>query len=561
MNETPAKLSANELLKANCPSLAGTLARTLADPAADHFSADDEQFLKFHGCYQQDDRDLRKTGKKYIMMVRTRTPGGIASARQYLVFDELAAKYGNNTLRITTRQGIQFHHVVKGNLRALIHELNEVLVTTIAACGDVARNVMAPPTPATNGAGEQLQADAKRISDAVIPRTRAYHEIWVNGEQLNLEGVHADAVPEDDLYGRTYLPRKFKIGLVLPPLNDVDIFTQCCGFIGIVENGQLVGYNLTVGGGMGRSHNNPATFPRLADVVGFLPPEQVVNVARAVVTMHRDFGDRTNRKHARLKYVLEDRGVDWFRTEIEQRLGFKFGPARPFQFVRQGDAYGWDRASDGKWFFGLFVQDGRIQDAHGVNLKTALREIAERVGPQFRFTPNENVILAGLDDGQKDATNAILARHGINPERQGTPTQLASMSCVALPTCGLALAESERIMPGFVARVDDLLRETGLPERDLIIRITGCPNGCARPYMAEVALVGRAPNTYQMFLGGNEPSTRLNRLFRDKVTLDGAIEELRPLLVRYKAERQNGERFGDWVARVLFAELNLSARC
>jgi sulfite reductase (NADPH) hemoprotein beta-component len=561
MNETSAKLSANELLKANCPSLAGTLAQTLADPAADHFSADDEQFLKFHGCYQQDDRDLRKTGKKYIMMVRTRTPGGIASARQYLVLDELAAKYGNNTLRITTRQGIQFHHVVKGNLRALIHELNEVLVTTIAACGDVARNVMAPPTPATNGAGEQLQADAKRISDAVIPRTRAYHEIWVNGEQLNLEGVHADAVPEDDLYGRTYLPRKFKIGLVLPPLNDVDIFTQCCGFIGIVENGKLAGYNLTVGGGMGRSHNNPATFPRLADVVGFLPPEQVVNVARAVVMMHRDFGDRTNRKHARLKYVLEDRGVDWFRAEIEKRLGFQFGPARPFQFVRQGDAYGWGRASDGKWFLGLFVQDGRIQDAHGVNMKTALREIAERVGPQFRFTPNENVILAGLDDGQKDATNAILAHHGINPERQGTPTQLASMSCVALPTCGLALAESERIMPGFVARVDDLLRETGLPERDLIIRITGCPNGCARPYMAEVALVGRAPNTYQMFLGGNEPSTRLNRLFKDKVSLDGAIEELRPLLLRYKAERQNGERFGDWVARVLFGELNLPARC
>jgi len=561
MNETPAKLAANELLKANCPSLAGTLAQTLADPAADHFSADDEQFLKFHGCYQQDDRDLRKTGKKYIMMVRTRTPGGIASARQYLVFDELAARYGNNTLRITTRQGIQFHHVVKGNLRALIHELNRVLVTTIAACGDVARNVMAPPTPATNGAGEQLQADARRISAAVLPATRAYHEIWVNGEKLDLAGVHADAVPEDELYGRTYLPRKFKIGLVLPPLNDVDIFTQCCGFIGIIENGQLAGYNLTVGGGMGRSHNNPATFPRLADVIGFLPPEQVVNVARAVVMMHRDFGDRTNRKHARLKYVLEDRGPDWFRTEMEQRMGFKFGPARPFHFTRQGDAYGWGRAHDGKWFLGLFVQDGRIQDAHGVSLKTALREIAEQVQPEFRFTPSENVILAGLDDAQKAATNAILTQHGINPDQQGTPTQLASMSCVALPTCGLALAESERIMPEFVAKVDTLLNEVGLPRQELIIRITGCPNGCARPYMAEVALVGRAPGIYQMFLGGNEPSTRLNRLYKDKVPYTAVLDELRPLLLRYRGERQPGERFGDWVARVLFPELNLPARC
>lgn len=561
MSSTTAKLTHNEEIKTACPSLAGTIATTLADDSLDHFSEDDNQFLKFHGCYQQDDRDLRKTGKKYIIMIRTRGPGGVASAEQYLVFDRLAQQYGNNTLRITTRQAIQFHHVVKGNLRALIHELNEALITTIAACGDVVRNVMAPPSPATNGAGEQLIADAKRISDAIIPRTTAYNEIWVNGEKLNLDSVHADTVPEDELYGRTYLPRKFKIGLVLPPLNDVDIFTNCCGFIGIVENGKLVGYNLTAGGGMGRSHNNPETFPRLADVIGFLPPEQVVNVAKAVVTIHRDFGDRTNRKHARLKYVIEDRGVDWFRAEMEKRIGFKFEPARPFKFDRQGDHYGWGKASDGKWFLGLFVQDGRIQDAHGTNMKTALREIAEQVKPQFRFTPAENVVLAGLDDAQKAATSAILAKHGINPDQQGTPTQLASMSCVALPTCGLALAESERIMPEFIANVDKLLGDIGLTGQELICRITGCPNGCARPYMAEIALVGRAPGTYQMYLGGNENSTRLNRLFKDKVKYDTVLDELRPLLERYKTERQNGERFGDWVARVLFGELNLPARC
>jgi sulfite reductase (NADPH) hemoprotein beta-component len=284
-------------------------------------------------------------------------------------------------------------------------------------------------------------------------------------------------------------------------------------------------------------------------------------VAKAVVTIHRDFGDRTNRKHARLKYVLEDRGVDWFRAEVEKRIGFKFGPARSFTFDRQGDAYGWGLAHDGKWFLGLFVQDGRIQDAHGVSMKTALREIAEQVRPEFRFTPAENVILVGLDEAQKAATNAILARHGINPDRQGTPTQLASMSCVALPTCGLALAESERIMPEFVANVDKLLSEAGLAGQELIIRITGCPNGCARPYMAEIALVGRAPNKYQLFLGGNENSTRLNRLYKDNVQYSAVLDELRSLLARYQAERRSGERFGDWCARVLWPEFNLPERC
>lgn len=560
MNETIAKPSRNEELKTNCPSLAGTIAPTLADDSQDHFSEDDNQFLKFHGCYQQDDRDLRKTGKKYIMMVRTRAPGGVATSAQYLVFDQLASKYGNNTLRITTRQGIQFHHVVKGNLRALIHELNEALVSTIAACGDVVRNVTAPPTPAKSGVGEQLLADAKKISDAILPATSAYHEIWINGEKLNLDGVKDKAVPQDELYGRTYLPRKFKIGLVLPPLNDVDIFTNCCGFIAIEENGKLAGYNLVAGGGMGKSHNNAATFPRMGDVIGFLPPEEVVKVAKAVVTVHRDFGDRSDRKHARLKYVLEERGVDWFRTEMEKRIGFKLGPARPYKFVRQGDHYGWGKGHDGKWFLGVFVQDGRIQDAHGTNMKTALREIAEQVKPEFRFTPGENVILAKLDDAQKEKTNAILSKHGINPEKQGSPTQLASMSCVALPTCGLALAESERIMPEFVEKVDKLLAEVGLPNEELIIRITGCPNGCARPYMAEVALVGRAPQKYQLYLGGNEPSTRMARVYKDNVAYGAVLDELKPLLVRFKAERATGERFGDWTARTVWQELNLPAR-
>lgn len=349
------KLSHNEVIKDAVPTLAGSIAATLADPKADRFSDDDQQFIKFHGIYQQDDRDLRKSGKKYIVMVRGRIPGGVMSSAQWRVFDDLADEYGNKTLRITTRQSIQFHGVVLSGLGPLVKRINESLLSTLAACGDVNRNVLAPPTPAYTKAREDVFADCVRVADALAPKTHAYHSIWVEGVQLDLNDPKNKEFV-DPLYGKTYLPRKFKTAFVIPPLNDLDVLTNDIGLIAVVEGDRLVGYNLAVGGGMGRSHGNEATYPRMADVLGYFTPDKLIPVAQAVLKVHRDFGDRTDRKHARLKYVVQERGVDWTRAQIEERAGFKLEPARPFQFTQQGDMYGWHRQVDGRWFLGLWVE-------------------------------------------------------------------------------------------------------------------------------------------------------------------------------------------------------------
>lgn len=553
------KLTHNEVIKRAVPTLAGQIAATLADPAADRFTEDDAQFLKFHGIYQQDDRDKRKTGKQYLYMVRGRLPGGVVSPELYLTFDRLAMAYGNDTLRITSRQGFQFHGVVKQKLGPLMRGINEALATTLAACGDVNRNVMAPPTPVMNGIGARVLEDARRVSDALLPRTPAYHAIWVDGVQLNLDQKeHQDF--EDPLYGKTYLPRKFKTAFAIPPLNDVDVLTNCLGFIAIAEHGNLVGYNLAAGGGLGMSHGNAETFPRVADVVGFLEPGQVVEVAKAVLTVHRDFGDRTNRRHARLKYVLEEKGVAWFRAEVERRLGFALGDPRPFAFTRQGDLLGWHRQHDGRWFLGLFVEAGRIKDTADARLKTALRQVIETHRLEVRLTPSQNLLLVGIDGDRRDAITGLLGEHGVRVEQQATPVRLASMACVALPTCGLALAEAERELPGLMTRIEETLAAIGLGDLEITVRMTGCPNGCVRPYMAEIGFVGKAPGKYQLYLGGNEASTRLNRLYRDVVKEADLITELRPLLERFARERLAAERFGDWVARVLWPEAPPPAR-
>ena len=553
---TAAKPSANEFLKERSPTLSGTIAQTLADPQADHFVEDDTQFLKFHGIYQQDDRDLRKTGKKYSLMVRIRIPGGVLTPVQYLVCDDLASRYANNTLRVTSRQGLQFHGVAKGGLRALVKGINDALLSTLAACGDINRNVMAPATPAVNELGEQVLKHAHQAALAVAPRTKAYHSIWIEGVPLDLDdSANKDFV--DPLYGKTYLPRKFKIAFAIPPQNDSDVFTNCCGFIAIDDShGNLLGYNLAVGGGMGRSHGNQATFPRLADVIGFLPSEKTVDVATAVLTVHRDFGDRSDRKHARLKYVLEDRGTQWFREELERRLGFKLENPKPFKFERQGDAFGWNRQADGRLFLGLFVETGRIRDRNGWRMKAALREVVAKYQPEVHLTPGNNVILADIAPEQQDEISRVFAAHGVQTElgRQASILRRASMACVSLPTCGLALAESERYLPDLITRIDGLLVELGLESQEITIRMTGCPNGCARPYMAEIGFVGKAPGRYQLWLGGNETSTRLNRLYRDVVKDSDIAAELRPLFARFGQERLVGERFGDWVARVLWHE-------
>ncbi len=554
-NETPVKMTHNEEIKAAIPTLAGTIAATIADAGTDHFSQDDYEFLKFHGCYQQDDRDLRKTGKKYIIMVRSRIPGGVMTASQWRVFDNLSARYGNHTLRITTRQTIQFHGILKSNLRAVVKGINESLLSTLAACGDVNRNVTAPPTPAYTPAREQVYADCKKVALALAPKTKAYPSIWIDGVQLNLEDAENKNFA-DPLYGQAYLPRKFKTAFAIPPVNDIDVFTNDQGYIAIIENEQLVGYNLAVGGGMGRSHGNAQTYPRLADVIGFLTPDRLFDVAKAVLTIHRDFGDRADRKHARLKYVVAERGVDWVRAEIEKRAGFKLEPARPFKFTSTGDLYGWRQAVDGRWFLTLFVETGRVKDMEGHRLKTALRLVAEKFPEiEFRLSANQNVILANIAEEDRDAISELLTEHGIKTGlRQVSVLHAVSMACPALPTCGLALAESERMLPGLIDRIEKLCEAVDLAGEEIIIRSTGCPNGCSRPYTAELAFVGKAPGRYQIWLGGNVSGTRLTSLWKDAVKETDIENELRPVLTRYLNERYNYERFGDWCDRVLLRE-------
>lgn len=549
-----APLSKNEVLKQNDPVLAGNIAATLADPAADRFSEDDQQFIKFHGIYQQDDRDLRKTAKKFMLMIRGRIPGGVMTAAQWITFDDLATQYGNNTLRLTTRQSIQFHGVVMSGLGPLIKRINESLLSTLAACGDVNRNVTASPTPAYTRAREQVFADCVRLADALAPKTPAYHSIWIDSVQLKLDDP-VNQNFEDPLYGRTYLPRKFKTAFVIPPVNDIDIFTNDLGFIAIVEGDRLVGYNLAVGGGMGRSHGNVQTFPRVADVIGFLPPERLIDVAKAVLTIHRDFGDRVNRKHARLKYVVEERGAAWVHAEVNRRTDNALSGVRRYEFTSTGDLYGWHRAVDNRLFLTLFVETGRIKDVDGHAQKTALRRVAEKF-PQieFRLSANQNIILANIAPADRDPVTALLATHGVKVDGQASVLHAASMACPSLPTCGLGLAESERMLPGLIDRLEKLGGELGLGGEEIIIRSTGCPNGCARPYMAEIAFVGKAPGRYQLWLGGNAAGTRLNRVFKETVK-DAEIEaELRPVLTRWKNERLPGERFGDFCSRVVLPE-------
>ncbi|KAB2675423.1 MAG: NADPH-dependent assimilatory sulfite reductase hemoprotein subunit [Verrucomicrobia bacterium] len=552
--ESTKSLTRNEVLKTNIPTLAGNLAATLADPAAACFSSDDEQFLKFHGIYQQDDRDKRKIAKHYMFMIRGRIPGGVLTSAQYRVFDDLATRHGNQTLRITTRQSIQFHGVVKAGLGPLMKSINESLLDTLAACGDVNRNVMAAPTPAFDNARRQLYEHSRLVSDSLLPKTRAYHAIWVEGVQLDLAAAeNKDFV--DPLYGKQYLPRKFKVAFVIPPSNDMDVLANDLGFIAVVENGNVVGYNLAVGGGMGRSHGNEGTFPRLADVLGFFTPDKLVDIAKAVLTIHRDFGDRTDRKHARLKYVIAERGTDWAKAEIERRADVVLGAVRPFEFKDTADIHDWHPQGDGKWFLGLHVSMGRIKDEGVLRLKTALRTVAEQFpAVEFRLTANQNLLLADVAPDQKDAVDALLAAHGVRTSRQTTVLHAGAIGCPSLPTCGLGLAESERFLPGLLDRIEALAAEVGLAGQEIVIRMTGCPNGCARPYLAEIGFVGKAPGRYQVWLGGNAPGTRINRVWKELLKEAEIEQELRPLLVRYAAERTPGERFGDWVARVFWNE-------
>lgn len=548
----PKPLNPNEGIKAESHLLRGTIAQEMADPSTGAISEANAQLTKFHGLYLQDDRDVRLARKKagqekaFSFMLRVRLPGGRATPQQWLVLDRLADEVASPSLRMTTRQTFQFHGILKGNVKKLVQGMHEVLLDSIAACGDVNRNVMTSPNPERSPILQQVYEQARAWSEFALPKTHAYHEIWLDEEMV------AGGEPEaETIYGATYLPRKFKVGFALPPSNDVDVFSQDLGFIAIVEDGKLAGYNVTAGGGLGMSHGNADTFPRLADVLGFIAPEQVRAIGEAVITTQRDYGDRTNRKHARLKYTIEDRGVAWFKGEVEKRSGITFQPAKPFHFATIEDPHGWHECADGTWFYGLHILSGRIKDTPGWPMKAALREIAQVHTGDFRLTPSQNLSISGVTAAQKPVIDAILVKHGLGEENKRSALRLNALSCVALPTCGLALSESERVLPEILEKFEAVLDEAGLRDDAISLRVTGCPNGCARPYLAEIGLVGRAPNKYALYLGAKYNGTRLNRLFSPNVTIDEAVALVAPAIKRYAKERTAGEGFGDFSDRAI----------
>lgn len=545
-------LSANEGIKSASNFLRGTIAQELKDDSTGAISEDNQQLTKFHGLYLQDDRDLRterrraKLEKAFSFMLRVRLPGGRCTPAQWLMLDKLADEQANGSLRLTTRQTFQFHGILKGNLKPLVQGMHQALLDSIAACGDVNRNIMAPPNPERSAAHAATYEHAKSFSEYALPKTHAYHEIWLDDELV------AGGEPEEEpLYGTTYLPRKFKVGFAVPPSNDVDVYSQDLGFSAIIENDTLVGYNVTMGGGLGMSHGNEETFPRLADTVGFITPDQVNAVGGAVIATQRDYGDRTNRRHARLKYTIEDRGIAWFKAEVEKRSGVMFGPARDLNFTTIQDPHGWHECTDGTWFYGLHILSGRIKDREGWLMKTALREVAEIHTGDFRLTPTQNVTISGVTAEKKSEIEAILGKYGLDKENERSPLRLNSMSCVALPTCGLALAESERVLPEVLEKFEAVLESAGLKDDAISLRMTGCPNGCARPYLAEIGFVGKAPGKYALYIGAKYNGSRLNRLVSPKVTIDEAVELLTPVIQRYAKEREDGEEFGDFCHRAV----------
>ena len=547
------KLSANERIKEASDYLRGTLADGLRDEITGAIADDDAQLVKFHGMYLQDDRDLRaergkkKLEKAFAFMLRVRVSGGVLTPAQYLTLDKVAREHGNGSLRITTRQTIQLHGVIKSNLKATLKAIDAALLNTIAACGDVNRNVMCNPNPfqsQTHAAALEL---ARAISDHLTPGTGAYREIWLDGERI--AGGEGDVV--EPIYGKTYLPRKFKIAVAVPPSNDVDVFANDLSFIAIVDDsGDIAGWNVTAGGGMGMTHGEPDTYPRTADMLGFCRTADVLAVAEAVVTVQRDWGDRGNRKHARLKYTIEDRGLDAFRAEVEKRAGLKLDPAAPYRFTSTGDRYGWTKGTDGRTHLTLFVENGRLRDIPGAAQLSALRRIAELGIGDIRLTPNQNVIVANVPVERQDEITAIAAGAGLLPPASGLRRN--SMACVALPTCGLALAESERIMPELLDALDARLKVHALSADDIVIRMTGCPNGCARPYLAEIGLVGKGPGRYNLYLGAAFDGSRLSKLYAEDLDHGGIVAALDPLFAAYAAQRQPGERFGEFTIRAGF---------
>ncbi|NRR03905.1 assimilatory sulfite reductase (NADPH) hemoprotein subunit [Brevibacillus sp. RS1.1] len=546
-----------EDIKRKSDYLRGSLAETLEDRISGSIPEDDNRLMKFHGSYMQDDRDLRNERSKqklepaYQFMVRVRAAGGVVTPEQWLMMDDIAQQFANGTIRLTTRQSFQLHGVIKWNMKQVIQEVNEALLSTLAACGDVNRNVMCNPNPYESEVHQEVYEWAKKISNHLDPRTRAYHEIWLDEEKVV---DSRDGVEQEPIYGPVYLPRKFKIGIAVPPANDVDVFSQDLGFIAIHEEGRLLGFNVAVGGGMGMTHGDPKTYPQVARVIGFVTPEQVLEVAEKTVMIQRDYGDRAVRKHARFKYTIDDRGIEWFIHELEQRLGWELEQVRPYHFEHNGDRYGWVKGSDDNWHFTLFIQNGRVKDEDNYLLKSGLREIAKVHTGDFRLTPNQNLLIGNVTSERKPEIEQIIQAYGLTDGATYSALRRNSMACVSLPTCGLAMAEAERYLPTLLDEIELILDEAGLRDEEIVIRMTGCPNGCARPALAEISFIGKAVGKYNMYLGGGFSGNRLNKLYRENIGEAEILNELRPILNRYAKEREEGEHFGDFVIRAEYVK-------
>ncbi len=536
------KKSAVETAKEESRYLRGQVQETLSDGQAEQFETADVQVLKFHGIYQQDDRDVRKEAKQFSFMVRAALPGGVLTADQYLALDDFGDRYANGTLRVTTRQGLQYHGVLKENLKATIAGMNAHLVTTLSACGDVARNVMACPAPLADTAHTKVQAAAREIAEKLRPASAAYHEIWLDQEKV------VDTKPEEPFYGTSYLPRKFKTAVACGCDNCVDVYTQDCGLIAVLDGDELVGFNVVVGGGQGMTNRRADTFAALAQPLGFVAPEYGADAVKAVAAVFRDFGNRSDRKHARLKYLLAEWGIEAFREEFRKHADFELAPFHAQPAARQEDHLGAHPQNDGGWFFGFWVQSGRIAGS----LKTALRQLVDELKPGVRFTPHQNVLFTDLDEAGVKRVQEVLAEQGVTAVEDMSAARRHSMACPALPTCGLAVAESERKIPDVIEELEETLRELGLWGAPMSLRMTGCPNGCARPYTADLAFVGRSLNMYQVYVGGRNQGDRLADLFAGDVPGELLVATVRPLLERWAKERLDPEEaLGDFYQRLL----------
>lgn len=542
-----------EHIKADSRFLRGSIDAGLADPTTGAISEADTKLLKFHGSYMQDDRDIRDERRRqklepdYRFMVRVRLPGGVLTTQQWLDLDELANKYASSGLRITTRQTFQFHGIRKEDLRDVIGGINATGLSTLAACGDDVRNVICSVNPALSSAHAEVYAWALRIMEHVRPHTTAYKELWIDQRERTSDG----GGDEEPLLGKAYLPRKFKFGIAIPPYNDIDVFAQDFGLIAIAdEAGELLGFNLAPGGSMGATAGNPATYPRLGDLIGYVPKEHILDTCWHAVAVQRDFGDRTDRLHARLKYTIDDRGLRWFRDELQSRLEFPVEPPRPYHFEHNGDRFGWLRGDDGRWHLTLQIPSGRLRDTDGRTRQTGMREIARAHHGEIRMTCDQNVIVANVEAADREHIDELVERHGLDDYRHSSGIRQHAIACVALPTCGLAMAESERYLPTILDKMETLLDRHGLRDEPIHFRMSGCPNGCSRPYIGEIALVGRAVGRYDLRLGADHRGERLNGLYRENIGEQAILEALDALFARFAAERGADEHFGDFVVRL-----------